>query len=115
MAERRNDLRIEEVLAKKHLTLVDLAEQMGKSYNLVYKMVNGNPTYSSLCTIARVLGVHVRDLMPLRPANSEVKVATGPFYDELPFEKSPSDLPFQRPKVWHCPKCGQQFTVDDPD
>jgi len=57
--------RIKAVLQEKGLTQTWLAEQLGKSYNMVNAYVQNRkqPRLEVLFEIARILGVDVRDLI----------------------------------------------------
>lgn len=57
--------RIKEVLTEKNLTQTWLAEQLGKSYNMVngYVQNRRQPSLELLNQIAEVLNIDVRDLI----------------------------------------------------
>ena len=57
--------RIKEVLQEKGITQTWLAEQLGKSYNMVNAYVQNRqqPRLEVLFEIARILGVDVRELL----------------------------------------------------
>ena len=57
--------RIKEVLQEKGMTQTLLAEQLGKSYNMVNAYVQNRqqPRLEVLFEIARILGVNVRELL----------------------------------------------------
>jgi putative transcriptional regulator len=57
--------RIKEVLEKKGLTQVWLAEQLGKSYNMVNSYVQNRrqPSIEILFEIAKILEVNPKDLL----------------------------------------------------
>lgn len=70
MKKRQNDLRIAPLLAERGISVAQLAKMMDRNYISVWKIVTGNPTYYNICEVAKALGVHVRDLMPLREQES---------------------------------------------
>jgi putative transcriptional regulator len=57
--------RIKEILHEKSITQTWLAEQLGKSYNMVngYVQNRQQPRVEVLYEIARILGVSVKDLL----------------------------------------------------
>ena len=57
--------RIKEVLEEKGITQTGLAEQLGKSYNMVngYVQNRNQPRLEVLFEIARILGVDPKDLI----------------------------------------------------
>ena len=57
--------RIKEVLLEKNITQTWLAEQLGKSYNMVNAYVQNRqqPRLEVLFEIAKILGVDVRELL----------------------------------------------------
>ena len=64
--------RIKEVLEKKGIKQIWLAEQLGKSYNMVnsYAQNRRQPSLEDLYKIANILNVEVKDLLiPIKELN----------------------------------------------
>lgn len=63
--------RIKEVLEKKGIKQIWLAEQMGKSYNMVHSYVQNKrqPSLEDLYKIAEILNVQVKELLIERTTN----------------------------------------------
>jgi len=64
--------RIKEVLEKKGIKQIWLAEQMGKSYNMVnsYAQNRRQPSLEDLYKIANILNVEINDLLiPIKELN----------------------------------------------
>lgn len=57
-----NKLRIKEVLREKHLSINDLANEMGINRVTLSNIIKGNPTVDTLSKIARSLNVPIREL-----------------------------------------------------
>lgn len=57
--------RLKEVLEQKGIKQIWLAEQLGKSYNMVHSYVQNKrqPSLEDLYTIAEILNVEVKDLL----------------------------------------------------
>ncbi len=76
-------LRVNEICKAKGITLKDLAQKLGVTYQSLYANLNGNPTLSKLNEIARALGVDVVELFA--PCN---------------------------PHTFRCPVCGAEIIVN---
>jgi putative transcriptional regulator len=65
--------RIKEVLDEKGIKQVWLAEQLGKSYNIVnsYVQNRSQPSLDVLYKIASILNVQVKDLLVEKPDNEK--------------------------------------------
>ncbi|WP_075344644.1 helix-turn-helix domain-containing protein [Tenacibaculum agarivorans] len=63
--------RIKEVLEQKGIKQIWLAEQLGKSYNMVHSYVQNKrqPSLEDLYKIAEILNVEVKDLLIERKHN----------------------------------------------
>ncbi|MDP2452650.1 MULTISPECIES: helix-turn-helix domain-containing protein [unclassified Kaistella] len=65
-------LRIKEVLKKKKVSQIELAEMLDITTVGINKIINGNPTAETLQKIAEVLDVDIRDLFePTKEATTE--------------------------------------------
>ena len=65
--------RIKEVLEQKGIKQVWLADQLGKSYNIVngYVQNRSQPSLDALYKIASILNVQVKDLLVEKPNNEK--------------------------------------------
>ena len=68
-----NMLRVQELCKSKGVSMKDLAEKLGVTYQTLYANLSGNPTLSKLQAIAAALGVQVVDLFE-RPADESPTV-----------------------------------------
>ena len=55
-------MRIKEILKERSMTVSDLAEKMGRSQEQLSRIINGNPTLSTLQKIADVLDISVSEI-----------------------------------------------------
>ena len=55
-------LRIKELCKQKHITMAEIAKQMGINPITLSQSLNGNPTLSRLQEVADILGVDVSEL-----------------------------------------------------
>lgn len=58
------ELRINEILKEKDMSMTDLAKKVGINRVNLYTSLNGNPTYSRLKEVADALGVSIEELFP---------------------------------------------------
>lgn len=56
------ELRVNELLKEKKMTMAELAKEIGINRVNLYNSLNGNPTYSRLKEVADVLGVEISEL-----------------------------------------------------
>ena len=66
------ELRINEILKEKDMSMTDLAKKVGINRVNLYTSLNGNPTYSRLKEVADALGVGIEELFPKE--NSRVSI-----------------------------------------
>lgn len=55
-------LRIKEICKEKSMTLKELAQRMGITYQTLFDIMNGNPTLDTLNKIASALSVPITEL-----------------------------------------------------
>ena len=55
-------LRVQEICKQKGITMQQLSERLGTTYQALYASLSGNPTLSKLSDIANVLDVEIIDL-----------------------------------------------------
>lgn len=67
-------LRVQEICKQQGITMQDLANRMGVTYQALYAAVSGNPTIGKLGEIADALGVGVIDLFDGKQGESNVIV-----------------------------------------
>lgn len=67
-------LKVKELLKQRGMKMVELAAKVGVDQSNLSKSLDGNPTLSRLEDIAKVLGVHVKDLLPDAPPASPAGV-----------------------------------------
>lgn len=68
---RNMGLRIKEVCKEKHISLADVAKQIGINPVTLSQSLNGNPTLSRLQEVADVLGVDVSELFE-KPVENDI-------------------------------------------
>lgn len=56
------ELKVKEILKERGIKMKDFAEQINMAPEVLTRTLKGNPQYSTLKTIADMLGVSVRDL-----------------------------------------------------
>ncbi len=56
-------LRVREICKEKKISLTSLAEKLGIARSQIYKIIDGNPTLSTMQAVADALGVSVCDLL----------------------------------------------------
>lgn len=78
-------MNIRKVFARYGLTSKEVAERMGIAPNTLSMTINGNPTYTTLCEIAKAVGCSPSELI--------------------------SDDIGVKPVEFCCPKCGTKFTI----
>lgn len=63
-------LRIKEICKEKSMTLKELAQRMGITYQTLFDIMNGNPTLDTLNKIASALMVNITDLFSVPNDNT---------------------------------------------
>lgn len=76
-------LRVAEICKEQGMTMVELAEKMGITYQALYATLGGNPSLKRLTKIAEILKVDITEL----------------------FQKS------KKTDCFRCPKCGARLQI----
>ena len=84
-AKIKYNMNIKKVFARYGLTSKEVAERMGIKANNLSMTINGNPTYSTLCDIAKAVGCTPSELI--------------------------SDDEESQTAIITCPKCKTKFTI----
>jgi transcriptional regulator with XRE-family HTH domain len=64
--------RVKEICKEKGVSLQELADKMGKSYNTLHVAITGNPKVDTLERIAAALGVEVGELFPIKKSENMI-------------------------------------------
>ena len=89
MAEKatvEGELRIKEILKERGIKMKDLAKQIDIAPETLTRTLKGNPQYSTLKSIADILGIPVKELFNGEDAQTENKEIYGCIYiDNKPY------------------------------
>jgi transcriptional regulator with XRE-family HTH domain len=84
-------VRVKEICKEKGISLQDLADKIGVTYNTLYVAITGNPKVDTLERMAAALGVEVGELFPKKNQENSI---TCPFCGkkiEITTKKSPTE------------------------
>ena len=90
------ELRVKEILKERGIKMKDLAEQIDIAPETLTRTLKGNPQYSTLKSIADILGISVRELFKEENTPTYSKEMRGCLFygDEVHIIKSTQDLEY---------------------